>query len=625
MSTSPSATAKRRTAWRRIAVAAVILVPMAFAGLFVGALPHGDDALDAIPAAVVNQDQLIYQNAPDGTKTPVFAGRQLVTELTKAGSGFSWSVSNADDARDALRSGKVDAVLTIPRDFSKSILSLSSDAPRRADLSIRTDDAQSYLTGVVAQSVGSGMVATFGKTITERYVSGITSGVSELGGSLGTAATGAGTLADAAASLSGGLSALSGGIGSAQSGAVSFAGGVDSYTRGVDSISGGLARLHGGAAGLSGVSGGVADFTNGVSRLAQQGPAIRGALANLQAHPGDDAAIAAVSQAVQGLVGGLDLVNAGGATLRQQTAQAVSGIQGAIAQSASGAAKLSAGSAGLRSGAHSIAGGLAGVSSGAATASSGASQLAAGVGDLAAGLQSGAEKVPSGNADTAAASAKVAANPVGLTVVRDHEVSNIGQVAAIFFVPLGLWVGALAVFLVLRPLTRQAMISTAANGRLVGSGLARAAAVALAQAVLLVALLHTAVGVPWSAVGATLPFAVITALAFTAFHHLLCTAFGKAGLVVSILMLAVQVTSTGGLYPLQVLSAPFQWISPLLPLTYGVSGMQEIVAGGSAAPVLAAAAALVAFGAVSGLLSWIVVKRRRAPLLGVLPSISSPA
>jgi putative membrane protein len=203
-------------------------------------------------------------------------------------------------------------------------------------------------------------------------------------------------------------------------------------------------------------------------------------------------------------------------------------------------------------------------------------------------------------------------------------VSSIAQAASIFFVPLGLWIGSLAVFLVLRPLTRQAMISTAASGRLVWSGLGRAAGITVAQALLLVGLLHTAVGVSWSVLGATLSFAVLTALAFTAFHHLLTVAFGRAGLVVSILLLAVQVTSTGGLYPLQLLSAPFQWVSPLLPLTYGVSGMQAIVAGGAGGPVLASSAALVAFGAVSVLLSWIVVKRRRAPVLGVLPSISTP-
>ena len=118
-----------------------------------------------------------------------------------------------------------------------------------------------------------------------------------------------------------------------------------------------------------------------------------------------------------------------------------SSIQGAIDQSASGAAKLSAGSAGLRSRSpfdrrRSRWGQLR-----RRQCVDRAGQLAAGVGDLAAGLKSGAEKVPSGDAGIAATTAKVAADPVGLTVVRDHEVSNIGQVAAIFFAPLGFGLG----------------------------------------------------------------------------------------------------------------------------------------------------------------------------------------
>ena len=112
------------------------------------------------------------------------------------------------------------------------------------------------------------------------------------------------------------------------------------------------------------------------------------------------------------------------------------------------------------------------------------------------------------------------------------------------------------------------------------SALARASAITVAQALLLVGLLHLSLGVSWSALPATLGFSILTALAFTAFHYLLTIGLGKAGLVVSLFVLAVQVTSTGGLYPIQLLAAPFQWISPLLPLTYGVQGMQGIIAGG---------------------------------------------
>ncbi|MBX3068561.1 MAG: YhgE/Pip domain-containing protein, partial [Cryobacterium sp.] len=97
----------------------------------------------------------------------------------------------------------------------------------------------------------------------------------------------------------------------------------------------------------------------------------------------------------------------------------------------------------------------------------------------------------------------------------------------------------------------------------------------------------------------------------TAFHLALTIGFGKGGLVISILALAIQVTSTGGVYPVQLLSTPFQWLSPLLPLSYGVSGMQAIIAGGQVSTVLGSSVLLVLFGLVALLISLPIVKRIR--------------
>ncbi|TXN30081.1 YhgE/Pip family protein [Lacisediminihabitans profunda] len=610
---SQSVTTVGRRRWlRSAAVAAVVVVPLAFAGLFVGALSNADKAVDRIPAAIVNSDKLVYTTAADGTKSPVFAGRQLVTELTGGSKGFDWTITNAADARKALAEGKVDAILTVPKDFSTSILSLSSSSPKQADLAIHTDDAHSYLTGAVAQAVGDGMVNTFGKTITEQYISGIYKSVGTLGGSLSTAATGAGTLSSAATSLSGGLSSLSGGAASAQSGAVSLSSGIAKYTAGVDSLSAGLGRLNAGAASLGQLGQGISNYTGGVSQLSAGLVAANADLQN--GVPGAEAAINAIS-------GQLAQAAAGGSALSQQATGALGGIQSGIGQSAGGAAKLAAGSFGLRSGAGSLAGGIGSLSSGAASASSGASQLASGVGQLATGLKSGADQLPASDSRQAAASAKIASDPVSLTVTRDNKIADIGQVIATFFVPLGLWVGALAVFLVLRPVTRRALTSSAANGRLLLSTLARASAITIAQALLLVGLLHLSLGVAWSSLPATLGFAVLMSLAFTAFHYLLSLWLGRAGLVVSLLALAIQVTSTGGLYPVELLATPFQWVSPLLPLTYGVQGMQGIIAGGAIGPIVAAALTLAAFGVGSVLVSLVAIRRsRRALALGLAPA-----
>jgi putative membrane protein len=200
---------------------------------------------------------------------------------------------------------------------------------------------------------------------------------------------------------------------------------------------------------------------------------------------------------------------------------------------------------------------------------------------------------------------------VGVNVTRGNEVPEPTQALTAFLVPLGLWMGALAIFLVERRLSTRVLASTARSSRLLWEKLAPASLISLAQAAALVALLHLGLDVPWSRLPATLGFAALTALAFTAFHYLLMAVFGRAGLVMSLFAVAVQVTATGGLYPIELLSGPFQAISPLLPLTYAVSGMQTIIAGAGPAPVIGAGVVLLGFGAASILLSLVAVRRGR--------------
>lgn len=597
----------RRLRGRQLAVGTVILVPLAFAGLFVGAITDSDTATERIPAALVNQDKLIHQTAADGTETPVFAGRQLVTELI-ADDSFDWTISNLDDAEQALADGTVHAVLTIPSDFSASILSLSGDEPKRATLAIETDDAHSYLTGVVAESAGQGMADAFGTEITAQYIKGITAGLGDLAAALGEAADGADQLTSGATGLSTGLSDLAAGAATAGSGAREFASGVTRYTGGVDQLAGGLASLNAGAAGLDQLSSGVGAYTAGVSRLsgliAAEVAAINGRLA------ADPTAVPDLAT-LNFLSGQLATAAAGGAQLPEQVGGAIADVRGGIGRTASAAAQVAAGSASLRSGANSLAGGVDGLASGAASAASGAQSLASGAGELSSGLRSGADQVPKVQEGQGEASARLAADPIDVGVTRGNEVPEPNRALAALLVPLGLWMGALAIFLIDRRLSTRVLASTARSGRVLWSKLGPAILISLAQAGLLVALLHIGLGVAWSLLPVTLAFAALTAVAFTAFHLLLTTAFGRAGLVVSLLAIAIQVTSTGGLYPIEVLPGPFQAISPLLPLTYAVKGMQTIIAGAGMAPVLGSAVILVGFGAMSVLLALVAIRRRR--------------
>ncbi|PWB96105.1 YhgE/Pip family protein [Homoserinimonas hongtaonis] len=602
--TTSSARSPRQRVGRLAAILAVVAVPLAFAGLAIGALSESDTATSRVPAAIVNNDQLIYQTAADGTESPIFAGRQLVTELTGSDDGFDWVITNEDKAEKALADGEVFAVVTIPEDFSEALISVQGENPRTTALDIRTDDSHSYLSGVLSSTIGDGVATAFGSAITEQVIAGLYSGVGDLGSSLGSAAEGAGTIASAGGELSSGLSTLQSGIASAQTGATTLSSGITRYTEGVDSLSRGLGTLNSSAGKLDQLSSGVSAYTAGIGQLSQQVAAMAAA------NPGDATAAALAPQ--------LAYLAGQGSELSAQTASGIDALQGGISQSASGAAQLASGSSALRSGARSLASGLGELRDGAGTAADGAGALASGAQELATGLSDGAGQVPS--VEDAEERASIVANPVTAETTRNNEIGDLAAGVSSLLVPLGLWMGALAVFLVLRPVARRALTSSASTGRLLWSGIAKAAGITVAQAVVLTAVLHLVLDTSWIMLPATLGFAVLTALSFTAVHYLLTTAFGRAGLVVSLLLLAVQITSTGGLYPVQLLSGPFAAISPLLPLTHAVAGMQSIISGGTAGVALGSAAVLAAYAIGAVLLSVAALGRvRRIRSLAALP------
>ncbi|MEA9986394.1 YhgE/Pip family protein [Subtercola sp. RTI3] len=231
---------RRRAWWFTLAALAVVVVPLAANGLFSSAFSNVGDNLNKVPAALVNNDKLITTTAADGTKSTVFAGRGLVTQLTGSGqTGFDWNVTNSADAAKGLADGTYYAVLTIPEDFSAQINTLATPTPQQGAINITTDNSHGYLAGVVASTVGSALKAGFGQTVTAQVVNGVYSSFGTIGAQLSSAATGAGQLASGAGTLTDGLNQLATGAGSAATGASQLSSGVTQYTDGVDSLAGG--------------------------------------------------------------------------------------------------------------------------------------------------------------------------------------------------------------------------------------------------------------------------------------------------------------------------------------------------------------------------------------------------
>ncbi|GAA4054096.1 YhgE/Pip domain-containing protein [Agromyces indicus] len=680
-------------------LAAVIAVPLAVAGLVAAAVGGADDRLDAIPAIVVNNDEMVTMTLPDGEEQPVLAGRQLVTELTGDGStGFDWTISNDEQAAEALAAGDAYAVLTIPADFSASVTSLSGQAPTTAALDIRTDDAHGYLAGTVATTVGDAIADAFGQELTTQYLEGLYGNLIQVGGAFGEAADGAGQLADGADSLAGGLDQLAagvgssadgaqqlaggldqlaGGVGSAASGAAqgaagaaAYADGVDQYTGGVDSLSGGLGALRDQTGRLGELGTGIGDYVAGVQGLSAgydqlevgllqlidgniaATAAAAGVPATCAPEPaaplvelcrlragvvdtGDGASALAVGgtpiaegaaglgqlqSGIAGLADGASQLSSGSPQLRDGADRLTAGFEGL----SGGLGELQSGASGAASGTSELAGGLAQLRDGASASADGATRLADGTGELADGLAEGAEGSSSLTDLDPEDTASVVAEPVTVAAQRDNAIDSLGQVIAMLLAPIGLWLGAMALFLVFRPFGREALASTAPTGRLVARTLFRGSLVGLAQAAAVVLLMHTALGVDWALLPQTLAFSALLAVAFTAIHAFLNAWLGRAGTIVSLVLVVLQLAASGGLYPLEIVSGPFQAVSPFLPLTWAVQGMQLIVSGAGGGAVAGAAAVVALFGLLGVAGTAAVVARRRG-IRSVRSALPAPA
>lgn len=317
------------------------------------------------------------------------------------------------------------------------------------------------------------------------------------------------------------------------------------------------------AANAPAISTGVADAATGAATLS----AGVGQLA---------AGTAAIADAAPALVGGIDQATSGAATLSSGAAQAADGasaLAGGADRAAAGAQSLSAGAQSARTGAQSLSEGASALSDGADTADSGAQELAD-------GLTSGVDSIPTYTDAEIANLSEVAATPVTDDVTRINEVASYGYGLAPYFMSLAAWVGAMALYMILRALPQRAIASTAPSWRVALAGFAPGAVLSVAQAVLMVTIVRYAVGVEAADLVGLFVFAVVVGLTFTAINQALIAAFGTAGRFLGLILICLQLTSAGATYPIGTTPGFFQALHPYLPMSYSVQGFRSLIAGG---------------------------------------------
>src|SRR5690606_30903447 len=94
------------------------------------------------------------------------AGDEVADQLMEQ-QDFDWHLVSAREARAGVAEGEYDFALVIPQDFSSSLTSSEGQNPHQAQLRMVTNDANSYLSTTIANTVTSRVRSAIGERVSE--------------------------------------------------------------------------------------------------------------------------------------------------------------------------------------------------------------------------------------------------------------------------------------------------------------------------------------------------------------------------------------------------------------------------------------------------------------------------
>ncbi|HDR3888797.1 TPA: YhgE/Pip domain-containing protein [Bacillus cereus] len=397
-----------------------------------------------------------------------------------------------------------------------------------------TKEQTKFISGF--QEFGKGLgEAKFGAKAAAERSKELSTGISKMAGNGPELVSGVNELINGAGKLNNGLGELSTGSNQLITGVNQLADGSGKVTSGLGELNGGLGELSNGAnqmaGGINQLAGGASQVTNGSGQ-----------------------------------------VTAGLGTLSGGTGQLVDGVN----KLASGSGQVTTGLGALSTGSTQLIDGVNKLTDGSGKVTDGLVKVNDGSGTLAEKLGEGAEKT--GEVKGTDKTYDMFASPVKVKVEKIAEVPNYGTGFTPYFLSLGLFVGALLLSIVY-PLRDTVGVPKSGFSWFI-SKFGVLLSVGIIQAIVADVILLFGLGVEVQSIPYFILFSIITSLAFIALIQCLVTAFGDAGRFIAILTLIMQLTTSAGTFPLELIPKYLQPFNAWLPMTYSVSGFKAVVSSG---------------------------------------------
>ena len=601
---------------------AIIILPSLYALINIQACWDPYDNTGNLEFAVANLDTGSTFEGED-----INVGDQLEDEL-KRNDDFYWTFVSEEELREGVKNGTYYAGIIVPKNFSSSIKSITSDDPHSAELEYvvnrKSNPMASKLSDSAARAVYNKInakivqfidVAAYAKL--GELQSALASGASQMSSGAGQLSAGASKVQSGASKVNSSASKVNDGASQLKSGATDLEKGADKVNAGASKVKSGADKVN---AGASKVKSGSSEISSSADKISAGSSQVQESAKELDQAVDESALPSQVQPVVHG---------------SKELANASSDLAGASSNLAQGSSKLANGSVGLADGASNVANGASGVADGASGLADGASKLANGGSKLADGTEqlangsvslAAGSSLLAGSASSALFSASSALSSAseslsGITGVDEDEigkyvyapvtlkenelypVSNYGSEVAPFYLVLSMWVGALITCVMLR--TGQSTGTKYTPSEMYFGKL---------LIFLVMAFLETTVtligafilGIQLSNPLMFILSAYFIALTFMLICYSLISALGHIGKGLAVIWLVFQISGTGGIYPIQLMGPLLQMVSPYMPMTHGINLLRETALGLIWSNYIPSFLILIAMGAITLVLALIV-------------------
>jgi putative membrane protein len=368
------------------------------------------------------------------------------------------------------------------------------------------------------------------------------------------------------------------------SGANTISAGLGAACTGVAALQGGLQQLSIGSIqlynGATMVYTSTQDLQNGTELLYDNSQNLKDGVGKFKGTVPDlTSGISTLSDGTRDLSDGLFKINDGAKTLNEKIGelnQKVPDIQDGVHQLYDGSTDLSDGLIKLADGSSKLKDGIGTLKDKMPDLKDGVNKLYDGISQLNDKLKDGASKLADKLVASSRAMGKYMSDPINLRDKPLFDVKTYGEGMSPYFISLSMWVGALMMFFVItEKVDDRVKVGPAA---VVFGKYLSYCIVGVFQALLL-SFVVLKIGLKPSNVPVYFAFNVFLAFVFIAIIQNFIFLLGDAGRLLAVIVLLLQLTSSNGTFPGELLPKFFKTIGPYLPFTYSISAIREINSG----------------------------------------------